>query len=89
MAMYSQCPHCQLVFEREHGYFTGAMMISYVLSIVAYGLIFVVLQGVFQTPLGWMLMLEMLLVYLPFVPFVFRYSRILWIYLDRTLNPDQ
>lgn len=27
--MNSKCPNCGLTFDREHGYFTGAMYVSY------------------------------------------------------------
>ena len=40
--MYERCPVCGLTFEREQGYFLGAMYISYgmgLVTIVAFGLI--------------------------------------------------
>jgi hypothetical protein len=33
--MHEQCPVCGLRFEREPGYFTGAMYLSYGVAIVA------------------------------------------------------
>jgi uncharacterized protein (DUF983 family) len=33
--MHGQCPVCRLPFEREPGYFTGAMYLSYGMAIIA------------------------------------------------------
>ena len=33
LAMYERCPQCNLKYEREQGYFLGAMYFSYLLSI--------------------------------------------------------
>jgi uncharacterized protein (DUF983 family) len=33
--MHAQCPLCGLVFEREPGYFTGAMYLSYGVAVSA------------------------------------------------------
>ena len=33
LAMYERCPECALKYEREQGYFLGAMYFSYLLSI--------------------------------------------------------
>ncbi len=59
--MYAVCPVCDLKFDREPGYFLGAMYVSYVF-------------GAF-------------LAYLPFVPYVVRISRVIWIYIDRSVDP--
>ena len=32
--MHKQCPLCKLPFEREPGYFTGAMSLSYGVAII-------------------------------------------------------
>src|ERR1041385_5728935 len=37
--MYERCPVCDLKFEREPGYFLGAMYISYGLGVVSIALI--------------------------------------------------
>src|SRR3954447_20105107 len=37
--MYEHCPECGLKFEREGGYFLGAMYISYGLGVVSVALI--------------------------------------------------
>jgi uncharacterized protein (DUF983 family) len=83
VAMNERCPVCGLRFEREEGYFLGAMYFSYGMSVLILGL--GTLLGAQLLP-GWKLELVMLLVvalYLPFVPLVFRYSRVIWIHFDR------
>jgi uncharacterized protein (DUF983 family) len=84
--MYERCPNCGLKFEREQGYFVGAMYISYLLSIPP-GLVIVLLLWRIT---GWAfntVMLGAFFVYLPFVPLVTRYARVLWMYVDRHFDP--
>jgi len=38
--------------------------------------------------LGWAILLA-ILAYLPFVPLVFRYSRVIWIFFDRWVWPEE
>ena len=74
------CPHCGLMFEREPGFFLGAMYISYVFSIaILLGTSFV-LYFVFGAPPFWVYLLSILGVTLLFVPFSFRYSRVFYLY---------
>ena len=86
-AMNPRCPVCGLPFEREEGYFLGAMYISYALSICFLGLGTWVGSGLLP---GWDLVWVAVLVtvaYLPLVPMVFRYSRVIWIHFDRWAWP--
>src|SRR5438034_11454226 len=81
------CPECGLVFQREEGYFLGAMYVSYALSVVLIGAAYLAVTtwlpgiGIVST------MLLTLVLYLPFAPAVFRYSRVIWLYFDRTMFP--
>ena len=87
LTMNKACPVCGLVFEREPGYFLGAMYISYGLSICVLGLL--MLSGHLLWPevdLGLMVLIAAA-VYLPLVPLAFRYSRVLWIHFDRWAWP--
>src|SRR5262249_6149709 len=83
-AMNDPCPKCGLLFQREEGYFLGAMYFSYVLGAAVilplYFLLAALLpgwDGVRVAALAW-------LAYLPFLPVIFRYSRVLWVYLERS-----
>lgn len=86
--MNDDCPVCGLHFEREPGYFLGAMYFSYVLSLVIMGLFMLV--GALLWPsldLGLVVLLAGA-AYLPFVPLVFRYSRVAWLHFDRWFWPE-
>jgi uncharacterized protein (DUF983 family) len=89
IAMNPSCPVCGLSFEREEGYFLGAMYISYGISVGFLGLGTMI--GTLLLP-EWDVFLVCLLVtvvYLPLVPLVFRYSRVIWIYFDRWAWPSE
>jgi uncharacterized protein (DUF983 family) len=89
MRMHERCPVCELRFEREPGYFLGALYISYGISCVL--LLLGLLIGHLLAPefdLGWLVLILGVL-YLPFVPMVTRYSRVLWIYFDRWAWPSR
>ena len=85
--MHRACPACGLVFEREPGYFTGAMYFSYALGIPILALGTLVAWLLLpRWPLIWLVGLAWL-VFLPLVPAVFRYSRVLFLHFDRMFDP--
>lgn len=86
--MYPSCPACSLVFEREPGYFVGAMYISYALAVpIVAGLTALLSCFVVpRWPLHWTVLLAAVL-FVPAVPLVFRASRVAWIHLDQRLDP--
>ena len=87
LSMYEHCPVCSLKFDREQGYFLGAMYFSYGLSIVPV----LALVLMFWRLAGWSFNAALLgaaVAYLPFVPFVVRVSRVMWIYFDRSIDPN-
>ena len=87
-AMNDPCPDCGLVFQREEGYFLGAMYVSYSISSF-FLLIFFLLGYQFLGFLDQRLLLSLImLAFLPLVPLVFRYSRVIWMYIDRWVSPS-
>ncbi len=84
--MHAVCPVCDLKFDREQGYFLGAMYVSYGLSIPpVLALVFILWRLA-----GWSFgaaVFGAFVAYLPFVPFVVRLSRVIWIYIDRSVDP--
>jgi hypothetical protein len=88
-AMNAACPHCGLVFEREEGYFIGAMYFSYALAVALLGTFYLVAYLLLPDWNSSLVALVALLPFLPLVPAVFRYSRVLWIYFDRFLWPGE
>lgn len=86
--MHERCPVCQLRFEREAGYFLGAMYISYGLALV----IIAGITAVFWVTTGWWIAKDVLwavVVFLPLAPAITYFSRVLWIYFDQTFDPDR
>jgi len=86
--MYECCPVCSLRFEREEGYFLGAMYISYGLGIAVIALIAALLWAV----TGWWITKDTVwavVLFLPLVPGITVFARVLWIYFDQTVDPDR
>jgi len=85
--MHERCPVCDLKFEREEGYFLGAMYISYGLALVT----IVVLASLIWVVTRWSLMkvtLWALVLFLPLAPLLTLFSRVLWLYLDWAIDPE-
>ena len=88
LAMYERCPVCGLKYEREQGYFVGAMYISYMLAIPPY----LVMVTALWLLAGWRYQFALLgavLAYLPFVPMMMRLSRVIWMYIDQAFDPEK
>ncbi len=86
--MNTACPVCGLVFERESGYFAGAMVVSYAIAvpILAAMVIALILIGGLDAVVALIIGNT---AYLVLVPFIFRYSRVLWLHLDWLIDPDE
>ena len=85
--MHERCPVCDLQFEREPGYFLGAMYISYGLAVVTIAS----LAAAFWLVTGWWITKDTLwavVLFLPMAPAITLLSRALWIYLDRAIDPE-
>lgn len=88
-AMNDPCPVCGLVFEREPGYFLGALYASYALSVSIIVPVYFLLQWLLSGWPGPLVLLVTMLLYLPLIPVVFRLSRVVWIYFDRAAAPSE
>lgn len=86
--MNDDCPVCGLHFEREQGYFLGAMYFSYFLSVAVLSVLFTVLLFVLESWSSERVSFLAGALFLPLVPLVFRYSRVVWIYFDRWAWPS-
>jgi hypothetical protein len=85
--MHECCPNCGLKFEREQGYFLGAMYISYGLALFT----IIALAFLLWAFTSWSMqkiILWAILLFLPLAPALTLFSRVLWIYLDRTIDPE-
>ncbi|HUQ41981.1 MAG TPA: DUF983 domain-containing protein [Candidatus Limnocylindrales bacterium] len=87
ITMNAKCPVCGLVFEREPGYFTGAMVVSYAIAVPVLGAIVIALMTIGRLDAVPALIIGDL-AYLALVPFIFRYSRVVWLYFDWRIDPD-
>ena len=85
--MCELCAICGLKFQREEGYFLGAMYISFGLALVVIALIAILLWVI----TGWWItkaMIWAVLIFLPLAPAISLLARVLWIYLDQTFDPE-
>lgn len=85
--MHERCPVCALTYEREQGYFLGAMYFSYAVGVVLLAAFMVLVWWLTRWKLEWLLLAAALL-FLPFVPFVTLFSRVLWIHFDQSVDPE-
>jgi uncharacterized protein (DUF983 family) len=87
--MHERCPECGLVYEREPGYFVGAMYISYGMATIVMGLFMLALHlALPEWDLGWVALLAIGL-FVPLAPMVSRYARVIWMYFDRWAWPEE
>jgi uncharacterized protein (DUF983 family) len=86
--MHERCPTCDLKFEREPGYFLGAMYISYGIGIVIVALITALLWSMTEwwitTDTTWAVVL-----FLPLAPTITLFARVFWIYFDQAIDPER
>ena len=85
--MHDRCPNCGLRFNREPGYFLGAMYVSYGLALVMIAAI----GGVLWAATAWRvdkITIWAVALFVPFAPMLTLLSRVVWIYLDQTLDPE-
>jgi uncharacterized protein (DUF983 family) len=86
-AMPARCAFCRMTFEREQGYFVGAIYVNYAVTVVIAVTGYLVLWG--RTDISTAAQLAL------WVPFVivfplwfFRYSRGLWLALAHLFDPE-
>ena len=87
-AMNDPCPVCGLLFQREEGYFLGAMYFSYLIGAVLLTAFYFTAAALLPDWSSPAVALVAMLPYLPLMPAVFRYSRVLWVYLERMADPN-
>ena len=86
--MYERCEVCDLKFEREPGYFLGAMYVSYGLALTTIAAIASLLWSV----TSWSIVKDIAwacVLFLPLAPWLTLFARVLWIYLDQSIDPER
>jgi uncharacterized protein (DUF983 family) len=90
-AMYARCSHCGWVFEREEGYWTGAMAVNLVVTeliIAAFALPLSFILALNHGPITLFVIVGCVVaVALPFL--FYRHSKSLWMSLDFILHPAE
>ncbi|MBC8145916.1 MAG: DUF983 domain-containing protein [bacterium] len=85
--MNNQCPVCGMKFEREPGYFVGAMYISYIFAACFIGTVSFIISIAFpRLDFIWSVCVAGAFM-LPFVPLMVRYSKVIWLAIDRSIDP--
>lgn len=85
MKMHETCPVCGIAFEREHGFFMMAIFIGYILGFVAVVPVLIILYLLDASVPAFFVISAVTLI--PLSPFIFRYSRVLWLHLDEVMDP--
>jgi hypothetical protein len=88
-AMNPTCPVCGHRFEREPGFFQGAMYVSYGIGTAYLGLLAIVAHGFLVPRIGVVAAAGcIIVVHVACIPALFRYSRVIWAHLNvGTLTP--
>ncbi len=85
-SMNKSCPSCNLVFERENGYFLGSMVFGYFLGVATLIPTLLLLVFYFHAEIGWIIAVPSIQVIL-LNPVLFRLSRLAWLHLDQQIDP--
>jgi len=86
--MCERCSIGDLKFEREPGYFLGAMYFSFAMGVLVMAPIAVSLWVL----TGWWITKVIVcsaLLFLPFAPTITLFARVLWIYFDQSVDPER
>jgi hypothetical protein len=76
--MHEKCSHCELVYEKEVGFFYGAMYVSYGLTSGFFITSYVIDQLWVHSDV-WSFILFILIVYIILFPFTYRQARLIWL----------
>lgn len=79
--MHKKCPHCNLHYEPEPGFYFGAMYISYAFSVAMFITVALILYVVFGDPELWVYLVVIPLSVLLLMPVIFRLSRSIFLHL--------
>lgn len=82
MQMNDPCPVCGQLFQREEGYFLGAMYVSYALGCGLVSAGYFTLMALWPNLSSLQICLILLGAYVPLMPVIFRYSRVIFLHLD-------
>jgi len=81
--MYPTCPVCGHRFEREPGFFQGAMYVSWVIGVFYLGVLAVLADRFLVPRIGIASAVAcVIVIHVLCIPAVFRYSRVIWAHIN-------
>jgi uncharacterized protein (DUF983 family) len=86
--MHDACPRCGRTFLREAGYYLGAMYFSYGIACAFIMTFTLALMWAFPGHDDRLIVLCGTILFVPFVPLTFRWSRVLWMHFDQIFDPE-
>jgi uncharacterized protein (DUF983 family) len=85
---YEACPRCHFRFEREDGYWVGALIVAIAIVMALLVVVFVIPMLVLWPDVPWTGLLIAAFVILGLSPIVFYpQSKTIWLWLDLKFNP--
>lgn len=84
-----RCPHCNLLYEVEPGFFYGAMYVSYAFAVAQVIVVGFLINYLLDEPSANTILFYVLLFAVFTAPLVFRYSRVIYLYLFSGVNFDE
>ena len=86
--MNPTCPVCGHRFEREQGFFQGAMYVSWILGVAYLAVLAILAQLLLVPRVGIAVaVLCVVIIHVLCIPIVFRYSRVIWAHLNVRTTP--
>lgn len=85
-AMHDACPRCGLKYEREPGFFLGAMYVSYTLGVLIALPVSATLFFKYDVGAGLSAFAGSILTAVA-TPWIVRISRVAWLHFDQRLDP--
>jgi uncharacterized protein (DUF983 family) len=79
--VHHHCPACSAVLTPEPDFYYGAMYISYAFSVGLVVNVLIILNYLFDDPDVWVYVTTVLVANVLLVPFMLRYSKVLYLYL--------
>lgn len=84
--MHKSCAHCHNKYEKEPGYFFGAMYMNYGITVAQSIITFVIAQQFFTERFDLRIIPIIAFVIIGLASFNIRFSRMLWLYLFKNYS---
>lgn len=86
--LVEQCPGCGYAFEKEEGYWVGALIVNMAMVIVSFAVAFALGLALTWPDVPWTVLTIACMVVVGIVPIVFYpLSKTIWIWVDLTIHP--